>query len=159
MIALRDEGLIGGIGLSNVTLERVQRRRGQRTEVACVQNAYNLADRSDQAVFDACQTDGVPYVPFFPLGSAFHPENPVLGTPAVKETAQRLGATPAQVALAWLLQPVSHRPSHPGHVLAGAPGGEPGRRPSSSSTRRPSTHSPVDHGKRREKANRNLIAP
>jgi aryl-alcohol dehydrogenase-like predicted oxidoreductase len=71
--------------------------------VACVQNAYNLADRSDQAVFDACEADGVPYVPFFPLGSAFHPENPVLGAPAVKETAARLGATPAQVALAWLL--------------------------------------------------------
>ena len=51
--------------------------------------------RSDQAVFDACQVaDGVPYaLPFFPLGSAFHPENPVLGAPAVKETARRIGAT------------------------------------------------------------------
>jgi aryl-alcohol dehydrogenase-like predicted oxidoreductase len=102
MIALRDEGLIAGIGLSNATLEQYNEARA-RTEVVCVQNAYNLADRSDQAVFDACQADGVPYVPFFPLGSAFHPENPVLGTPAVKETAQRLDATPAQVALAWLL--------------------------------------------------------
>jgi len=102
MIALRDEGLIAGIGLSNATLEQYTEARA-RTEVACVQNAYNLADRSDQAVFDACQADGVPYVPFFPLGSAFHPENPVLGAPAVKETAARLGATPAQVALAWLL--------------------------------------------------------
>ena len=102
MIALRDEGLIGGIGLSNASLEQYNVAR-DRTEVACVQNAYNLADRSDQAVFDACRADGVPYVPFFPLGSAFHPENPVLGTASVKETAQRLGATPAQVALAWLL--------------------------------------------------------
>ena len=102
MIALRDEGLIASIGLSNATLEQYNEARA-RTEVVCVQNAYNLADRSDQAVFDACQADGVPYVPFFPLGSAFHPENPVLGTPAVKETAQRLDATPAQVALAWLL--------------------------------------------------------
>jgi aryl-alcohol dehydrogenase-like predicted oxidoreductase len=102
MIALRDEGLIAGIGLSNATLEQYTEARA-RTEVACVQNAYNLADRSDQAVFDACEADGVPYVPFFPLGSAFHPENPVLGAPAVKETAARLGATPAQVALAWLL--------------------------------------------------------
>ena len=102
MIALRDEGLIAGIGLSNASLEQYNEARA-RTEVACVQNAYNLADRSDQAVFDACQADGVPYVPFFPLGSAFHPENPVLGAPAVKETARRLGATPAQVALAWLL--------------------------------------------------------
>jgi pyridoxine 4-dehydrogenase len=102
MIALRDEGLIAGIGLSNASLDQYNVARG-RTEVACVQNAYNLADRSDQAVFDACQADGVPYVPFFPLGSAFHPENPVLGAPAVKETARRLDATPAQVALAWLL--------------------------------------------------------
>ena len=45
-----------------------------------------------------------PFVPFFPLGSAFHPENPVLGAPSVVATAQRLGTTPAQVALAWLLQ-------------------------------------------------------
>ena len=102
MIALRDEGLVVGIGLSNASLEQYNQARA-RTEVACVQNAYNLADRSDQAVFDACLADGVPYVPFFPLGSAFHPQNPVLGAPAVKETASRLRATPAQVALAWLL--------------------------------------------------------
>jgi pyridoxine 4-dehydrogenase len=102
MIALRDEGLIGGIGLSNVDIEQY-RAAHERVEVACVQNAYNLADRSDQAVFDACRADSVPYVPFFPIGSAFHPENPVLGSPAVKETARRLDATPSQVALAWLL--------------------------------------------------------
>jgi len=102
MDGLRREGLIGGVGLSNVTLDDYRTARTQ-VEVACVQNAYNLADRSDQDVFDACRADGVPYVPFFPLGSAFHPENPVLAAPAVKETAQRLAATPAQVALAWLL--------------------------------------------------------
>ena len=102
MVALRDEGLIGSIGLSNVSLELYTEARGT-TEVACVQNAYSLADRSDQDVFDACITDGVPYGPFFPLGSAFNAENPVLGAPAVKETAQRLDVTPAQVALAWLL--------------------------------------------------------
>jgi pyridoxine 4-dehydrogenase len=102
MIALRDEGLIGAIGLSNVDLEQY-RAAHERVDVACVQNAYNLADRSDQALFDACRDDSVPYVPFFPLGSAFNPENPVLGSTAVKETAQRLGATPSQVALAWLL--------------------------------------------------------
>ena len=71
--------------------------------MACVQNAYSVADRSDQAVFDACAADGVPYVPYFPLGSAFFAEKPVLGAPAVVATADRLGATPAQVALAWLL--------------------------------------------------------
>ena len=102
MIALRDEGLIGGIGLSNVDLDAYRTAR-TRTEVACVQNAYNLADRSGQDVFDACREDQVPYVPFFPLGSAFNAKNPVLGATSVRETARRLDVTPAQVALAWLL--------------------------------------------------------
>jgi aryl-alcohol dehydrogenase-like predicted oxidoreductase len=102
MVGLRDEGLIGGIGLSSVNLDEYRLARAQ-TEVACVQNPYNVADRSDQDVFDACRADGVPYVPFFPLGSAFNAANPVLGSAAVTETAARLGATPAQVALAWLL--------------------------------------------------------
>jgi aryl-alcohol dehydrogenase-like predicted oxidoreductase len=102
MSALVAEGLIGGVGLSAVTLEEY-RFAQSRVDVACVQNPYNLADRSDQAVFDACRADGVPYVPFFPLGSAFSADNPVLGAPAVRAAAQRLGATPAQVALAWLL--------------------------------------------------------
>jgi pyridoxine 4-dehydrogenase len=102
MVAMRDEGLIGGIGLSSVSLEQYHQGR-ERTEIACVQNPYNLAQRTDQPVFDACAADGVAYVPFFPIGSAFAPENPVLSAPQVRETADRLGATPAQVALAWLL--------------------------------------------------------
>jgi pyridoxine 4-dehydrogenase len=103
MVAVRDEGLIGAIGLSNVTLEQYQAAR-KVTEIACVQNGYNLADRSDQRLFDSCAADGVPYVPFFPLGSAFGIENTVLTAPAVVTSATRLGITPAQVALAWLLQ-------------------------------------------------------
>jgi aryl-alcohol dehydrogenase-like predicted oxidoreductase len=103
MVALRDEGLIGGMGLSNVDLDQYLSARS-RTDVACVQNAFSWADRSDRAVFDACAGHGVPYVPFFPLGSAFAPENPVLTAPAVLDAARHLGATPAQVALAWLLQ-------------------------------------------------------
>jgi pyridoxine 4-dehydrogenase len=102
MIALRDEGLIGAVGLSNVDLAEYRTARAV-TEVACVQNAYNVMDRSGQDVFDACRSDGVPYVPFFPMGSAFHAENPVLGSAAVQQVAHRVGATPAQVALAWLL--------------------------------------------------------
>jgi pyridoxine 4-dehydrogenase len=102
MVAMRAEGLIGGVGLSNVDLEQYGVARS-RTDIACVQNAYNLADRSDQALFDACRDDGVPYVPFFPLGSAFNPELPVLSAPAVTEAAVRLQVTPAQVALSWLL--------------------------------------------------------
>jgi pyridoxine 4-dehydrogenase len=102
MAALRHEGLIGAVGLSNVDVEQY-RTAQSLIDIACVQNAYNLADMSGQDVFDACRRDGVPYVPFFPLGSAFNPENPVLGAPGVRATADRLGATPAQVALAWLL--------------------------------------------------------
>ncbi len=62
-----------------------------------------MADRSDQAVYDACAADGVPYVPYFPLGSAFLPDKPVLSHPDVVAVAERLEVTPAQVALAWLL--------------------------------------------------------
>lgn len=102
MTAMRDEGLIGGVGLSNVTLDDYQTARAE-TDVACVQNAYNLTDRSDQSLFDACRADRVPYVPFFPLGSAFFADNPVLDAPVVEDTADRLDATRAQVALAWLL--------------------------------------------------------
>jgi pyridoxine 4-dehydrogenase len=102
MVTLRDEGLIGAIGLSSVTLEEY-RHGTARTEVACVQNAYNIADRSGQDVFDACRGDGTPYVPYFPLGSAFMPGQPVLSHPAVMEVSARVGRTPAQVALAWLL--------------------------------------------------------
>jgi pyridoxine 4-dehydrogenase len=103
MVAMRDEGLIGAVGLSNVTLEEYETAKAI-TEVACVQNAYNLADRSDQPLMEACAADEVPYVPFFPLGSGFHPDRPVLTAPAVVATANRLGATAAQVALAWLLR-------------------------------------------------------
>ena len=75
-----------------------------RIDIACVQNPYNLADTSGEDVFDACRSDDIPFVPFFPLGSAFNAEKPVLRAGPVEATARRLGATPAQVALAWLLQ-------------------------------------------------------
>jgi pyridoxine 4-dehydrogenase len=103
MEAMRQEGLIGSVGLSNVDLEQY-RTAQSLIDIACVQNPYNLADTSGVDVFDACRSDAVPFVPFFPLGSAFNPANPVLRAPSVETTAHRLGATPAQVALAWLLQ-------------------------------------------------------
>jgi aryl-alcohol dehydrogenase-like predicted oxidoreductase len=103
MEALRAEGLIGAVGLSNIDLSEY-RTASERLTVACVQNPFNLADTSGRDVFEACRVDGVPYVPFFPLGSAFNARNPVLTDPSVVATAERLGATPSQVALAWLLQ-------------------------------------------------------
>jgi pyridoxine 4-dehydrogenase len=62
-----------------------------------------VTDRGHQTAFDACAADGVRFVPYFPLGSAFRAESLVLGHPALRRTAGRLGVTPAQVALAWLL--------------------------------------------------------
>jgi pyridoxine 4-dehydrogenase len=102
MIAARDEGLIGGIGLSSVNEDDL-RRALDRTEIVTVQNAYNLVDRTSQPVLDLCTERGISFVPFFPLGSAFNDENPVLGNPAVKQAAADLGRTPAQIALAWTL--------------------------------------------------------
>jgi aryl-alcohol dehydrogenase-like predicted oxidoreductase len=102
MITARDEGLIGGIGLSSITVEHLQIAL-DRTEIVTVQNAYNLVDRTSQPVLDLCTERGISFVPFFPLGSAFSADNPVLGNPAVKQAAADLGRTPAQVALAWTL--------------------------------------------------------
>jgi pyridoxine 4-dehydrogenase len=102
MIKVRDEGLIGGIGLSSITLDHLTAAL-DRTEIVCVQNAYNLVDRTSQPVLDACIERGIAFVPFFPLGSAFTADNPVLGHPAVQAEASKLGRTPAQIALAWTL--------------------------------------------------------
>ena len=102
MIKARDDGLIAGIGLSNITLEHL-RIALDRTHIACVQNAFNLVDRTSAPVLDACAEHGIAFVPFFPLGSGFAADNPVLGNPVVRRAAERLGRTPAQVALAWTL--------------------------------------------------------
>jgi pyridoxine 4-dehydrogenase len=102
MIAARDEGLIGGIGLSAITREHLLRAL-ERTDIACVQNAFNLVDRSSAPVLDECTARGIAFVPFFPLGAAFARPNPVLSHPLVREIAERLERTPAQIALAWTL--------------------------------------------------------
>jgi pyridoxine 4-dehydrogenase len=103
MIQARDDGLIGGVGLSNVTREHLLYAL-TRTDIACVQNPLNLADLSSMPVLEECHKRGIAFVPFFPLGSSFARNNPVLGNPVVIATADRLGYTPAQVALAWLLR-------------------------------------------------------
>jgi aryl-alcohol dehydrogenase-like predicted oxidoreductase len=102
MTAARDDGLIGGIGLSNITVDHLLRAL-EHTPVACVQNPLNLADRASMPVLQECEARGIAFVPFFPLGSGFRRDNPVLGNKQVIATAQQLGCTPAQVALAWTL--------------------------------------------------------
>ena len=95
---LKQQGLIRHIGVSNVTRKQVEQAR-RITEIACVQNQYNLAHRGDDALVDWLAREGVAYVPFFPLGG-FSP----LQSDALSMIAAELGATPLQVALAWLLQ-------------------------------------------------------
>ena len=107
MVKARDRGLIGGIGLSNITREHLVQALAI-TDIACVQNPMNLADRHSLPVLEECQARGIAFVPFFPLGSAFARGNPVLRSPQVASVAARLGRTPAQIALAWLL---SFRPN------------------------------------------------
>ena len=95
---LRQRGLIRHIGLSNVTPRQVE--DAQRiAPVACVQNMYNLAHRADDALIDSLAAQGIPYVPFFPLGG-FSP----LQSSALSAVATQLAATPMQVVIAWLLQ-------------------------------------------------------
>lgn len=95
---LQRQGLVRHVGLSNVTPAQVAEGR-RICRIACVQNHYNLVHRNDDALIDALARDGIPYVPFFPLGG-FSP----LQSSGLSDVAQRLGATPMQVALAWLLR-------------------------------------------------------
>ncbi len=95
---LQQKGLIRHIGLSNVTAKQVDDGR-KITEIVCVQNQYNLANRGDDALIDKLAAEGTAYVPFFPLGG-FSP----LQSSTLSEVATRLNATPLQVALAWLLK-------------------------------------------------------
>ncbi len=125
MVALRQEGLIGAIGLSTVTLDEY-RQGTALTAVACVQNAYSVADRSDQGVFDACRDDDVAYVPYFPLGSAFMPDKPVLRHPG-RTGDGRAARFYGGAGGPGLAAPTgAERAAHPGHVLPRAPRGEPG---------------------------------
>ena len=94
---LQRQGLIRHLGLSNATPTQVAQGRGI-AEIVCVQNHYNLAHREDDALVDALAADGIAYVPFFPLGGF-----PPLQSTVLSEAAAALGATPMQVALAWLL--------------------------------------------------------
>lgn len=102
MIQARDQGLIGGVGLSDVTREHLLCAL-ERTHVVCVQSPLNLLDRASMPVLDECTVRGIAFLPFFPLGSGFARTNPVLSNAHVLSIAERLGITPAQVALAWTL--------------------------------------------------------
>ncbi|MER8391015.1 aldo/keto reductase family oxidoreductase [Mesorhizobium sp. M1340] len=95
---LQRQGLVRHIGLSNVTAAQIAEGR-RICKIVCVQNQYNLAHRGDDALIDDLARNGIAYVPFFPLGG-FNP----LQSSTLSKVAARLGATPMQVALAWLLR-------------------------------------------------------
>jgi pyridoxine 4-dehydrogenase len=97
LAALQQQGLVRHIGLSNVTARQLEQGRGI-AKIVCVQNQYNLAHRDDDALIDQLAAEGIAYVPFFPLGG-FTP----LQSTVLSDVAARLGSTPMQIALAWLL--------------------------------------------------------
>ncbi len=96
---LQDEGLIRHIGLSEVTVEELEQAR-QVVPIVSVQNLYNLANRQSEAVLDHCEANGIAFIPWFPVASGD------LARPGgvLDGIAKETGATPAQLALAWLLK-------------------------------------------------------
>jgi aryl-alcohol dehydrogenase-like predicted oxidoreductase len=119
---LQRQGLIRHLGLSNVTSAQVAEAR-RTAPVVCVQNHYNIVHRADDALIEELGGEGIAYVPFFPLGGFTPLQSSILG-----DVAARLGATPMQVALAWLLQrapnilliPGTSSPTHLSENLAAA---------------------------------------
>jgi len=110
LVSARDEGLIDGVGLSNISRDHLLRAVAQ-TEIVCVQNLFNLADQRSLDVVQECTSHGIAFVPYCPLGWPRDVQNALLTGPTVTSLGTRLEATPAQIALAWLLD----RPEHLAH--------------------------------------------
>ncbi|ANF32964.1 aldo/keto reductase [Leifsonia xyli] len=106
LVALRDEGVIGAIGLSAVRIDTA--RRAVPAGIACVQNAYSVISRGFEDMLDLCRMEGIAWAPYFPLGSGFPQVPKVTDDPVVQGIADEVDATPAQVGLAWLL---AHAPN------------------------------------------------
>ncbi|WP_435920837.1 aldo/keto reductase [Paenibacillus sp. DYY-L-2] len=102
LIAIRDEGLIGAIGLSSVSFEEL--KKALPAGIVCVQNLYNLTSRSQESILELCKKEGIAWVPFFPLGGGLPGSAKVTADPVVQEVAKEMRVSPVQVGLAWLLQ-------------------------------------------------------
>jgi pyridoxine 4-dehydrogenase len=102
LVQAREEGLFDGVGLSNVSRAQLLRAVAQ-TEIVCVQNLFNLADQRSLDVLTECQARNIAFVPFCPLGLPGEHRHRLLADPVLAALGVRLGATPVQVALAWLL--------------------------------------------------------
>jgi pyridoxine 4-dehydrogenase len=112
LAALREAGKIGAIGLSNVSPSQL--RQALPAGIACAQNSYGVLDRTAEPVLQLCREHDIAWVPFFPLGSAFPNRPKAADDPTVAGIAADLGATAAQVALAWLLAHYDHTLLIPG---------------------------------------------
>ena len=102
LIKAREEGLIDGVGLSNVSRQQLL-RAVEQTEIVCVQNLFNLVDQGSADVLAECAKRGIAFVPFCPLGLPGAARDHLLASPVLAALGARLDATPAQIALAWLL--------------------------------------------------------
>ncbi|MEU9875628.1 oxidoreductase [Streptomyces phaeochromogenes] len=102
LVKAREEGIVEGVGLSNISRRELLRAVAQ-TEIVCVQNLFNLADQRSMDVLVECAERDIAFVPFCPLGWPGEVRHRMLGNPALAATAARLGAAPAQIALGWLL--------------------------------------------------------
>jgi pyridoxine 4-dehydrogenase len=103
LVQVREEGLIDGIGLSNISRRHLLRAVAQ-TEIVCVQNLFNLSDQQSLDVLTECEARNIAFVPFCPLGWPGEIRHRLLTDPVLAVVAVRVGATPVQVALAWLLE-------------------------------------------------------
>lgn len=103
LVELREQGLVRGIGLSNVTVEQYE-RASAITPIAAVQNSYNVVDRTSADLLERTAERGTAFVPFFPLGSAFTESSRAREDEVLRRVAERRGVTEARVSLAWLLQ-------------------------------------------------------
>ena len=127
MIKARDEGLIEGIGLSSITADHL-RIALDRTEIVCVQNAYNLVDRTSQPVLDLCIERSIAFVPFFPLGSAFARTIPCSATRRCARGGRRARPHARSDRAGVDAVGGAQCAADPRHLVGGAPGGEPRRR-------------------------------
>jgi aryl-alcohol dehydrogenase-like predicted oxidoreductase len=117
MTSLRDEGKIGAIGLSGITLDGL--RQALPAGIACVQNLYSLVFRGEEEMLRLCTEEQIAWIPFFPLGGAFPRMPKVADNPAVTAAAQSIGCTPSQIGLAWLLHHAPNTLLIPGTADAG----------------------------------------
>lgn len=112
LIALRNEGLIGAIGLSNISTAQLQ--QALPADIVCVQNAYSLIDRSSEEQLALCAANDIAWIPYFPLGSAFDRIPSPTEHPVVQDIATQTGTTPAAICLAWILAHDPHTALIPG---------------------------------------------